>query len=88
VELPDIQKIELQDLDRWFSTLVDKINYDLQLVEGAVIALDNQLSTIDTAPIQYLKTSLDGLVDDLNKGFERISIELDSMDKRISNLEE
>lgn len=88
MELPDIEKIELQDLDRWFSTLVDVLNYDFGQIEDAVIALDNQLTNVDTAPIQYLKNSLNRLVDNLNTSYAMIGNELRSMDERIKVLED
>ncbi len=88
MELPDIQRIEMQDLDRWFTTMVDVLNYNFGQIEAAVVALDNELTTIDTSPIQYLKNSLNKLVDNLNASFEKITTTMMEMDKRISALED
>jgi hypothetical protein len=91
VELPEIKKIQMQDLDRWFSTLSDGINYNLQEIEKALpasLGADKNLSTIDTPPIQYLKNALDGLVDNLNKNLGGLSSEFAKMDKRIKSLED
>ena len=86
MELPDIKQVELQSLDQWFSTLVDTVNYDLQTIEGAVVALEDKLTTVDTAPIQYLKDSLNELVKDLNSSFSAINDAISSLDERISAL--
>lgn len=79
--------MQLQNLDQWFSTLVDTLNFDLQTIEGAVVALSTKLTSIDTPPIQFLKDSLNELVSDLNKGFNEISEKLSSLDERVSALE-
>ena len=81
--LPKIEQIELQYLDQWFANLVDAINYDLTKIEGAVVALSMQLTNIDTAPIQYLKDSLNNLVKDINNGFETIDNQFRALDSRI-----
>jgi hypothetical protein len=86
VELPELKQVEIQTLDQWFSTLVDTVNYDLQQIESAVVALADMLTTVDTAPIQYLKDSLNELVKNLNANFSKISDEISSMDERISAL--
>lgn len=90
MELPELKKIQMQDLDRWFTTLSDGINYNLQEIQAAVPALttNKALSTIDTAPVQYLKNALDGLVDNLNKNLGGLSAEFAKMDKRIKSLED
>ncbi len=87
MELPEIKKVQMQDLDRWFTTLVDSVNYDFQEVSKLVLGLQDNLATIDTAPIQYLKNALDGLVDSLNNSFSAIKNELESMDRRLKSLE-
>jgi flagellar capping protein FliD len=75
-----LPKVELHDLNNWFSNLVDNINYDLEKIEVAVPALNMVLTTIDTAPIQYLKDSLDKMIDGVNKS-------LSDMESRLKALE-
>ncbi len=84
--LPDIEDVELQFMDQWFSNLVDAVNYDFQLVEGAVVALTDKLTTIDTAPIAYLNDSLKNLVKNINSAFGMIDKRLEEMDSRIKQL--
>jgi hypothetical protein len=86
VELPEIKQVETQTLDQWFSNVVDTVNYDLEQIESAVVALENALTTIDTAPIQYLKDSLNELVKNLNSNFSAITDKISSMDERLSAL--
>ena len=91
MELPEIKKIQMQDLDRWFSTLTDGLNYNLQEIEKALpssLGANKNLSTIDTPPIQYLKNALDELVSNLNKNLGGLSAEFAKMDKRIKSLED
>lgn len=85
--LPSIDRVEMQYLDLWFANIVDTINYDLGQIEVAVPALAQQLTTVDTAPIQYLRDSLDKLVDGVNKGFVEINEKFRSLDSRIEALE-
>ena len=84
MELPNISEIELQYLDQWFSNIVDTINFDLQKIEGAVVALNMQLTNLDAAPIQSLKDALNGLVEDLNEGFAQVGEQFDLLDKRLT----
>lgn len=70
--LPKIESVELHYLDLWFANIVDIINYDLGKIEDEVPALSMVLTNVDTAPIQYLRDSLDKLVDNINQGFEQI----------------
>jgi hypothetical protein len=88
VELPNIKQVELQTLDQWFSTLVDTVNYDLQTIQAALVTLGQQVSltTVDTAPIQYLKDSLNELVSNLNDSFSTINDAISSLDERITAL--
>lgn len=91
MELPEIKKIEMQDLDRWFTTLTDGVNYNLQEIEKALplsLGANKNLSTIDTAPINYLKNALDELVTNLNKNLGGLSAEFAKMEKRIKSLED
>lgn len=81
--LPKIERAELQYLDQWYASIVDAINYDLGKIEVAVPALSMVLTTIDTAPIQYLRDSLDKLVDNINKGFEQIDDRLGKIESQI-----
>ncbi len=85
--LPKIELIELHYLDLWFANIVDTINYDLAQIEDAVPALSMLLTNVDTAPIQYLKDSLDALVRDINEGFEKIGDQFRSLEARINALE-
>lgn len=85
--LPEIKPVEIQYLDLWFANIVDTINYDLGKIEAAVPALSMQLTNLDTAPIHYLKDSLDELTTTLNKGFEQINDKFRSLDSRIAALE-
>lgn len=88
MELPNIKQVELQTLDQWFSTLVDTVNYDLQTIQAALVTLGQQVSltTVDTAPIQYLKDSLNELVSNLNDSFSTINDAISSLDERITAL--
>lgn len=85
--LPNIENVEMQYLDLWFANIVDTINYDLTQIETAVPALAQLLTNVDTAPIQYLKDSLDNLVKNVNKGFDQINDQFRSLDSRIESLE-
>lgn len=78
--LPKLELIELQYIDLWFSNLVDNINYDLGKIEDAVPALDTILTTIDTSPVQYLRNSLDNLVNSINEAFEQIDTRLRALE--------
>lgn len=71
-ELPKLKQVDIKNLDQWFANLTDNINYDLGKIEGAVPALVKVLTNIDTAPIKYLKDSLDDLVNNMNKAIEQI----------------
>jgi hypothetical protein len=84
--LPKIEPIELQYLDLWFANIVDTINYDLGQIEVAVPALSMMLTTVDTAPIQYLKDSLTRLVATLNQGFEQIDDRMRKIESRIDSI--
>lgn len=86
--LPKIDRVELQYLDQWFANIVDTINYDLGKIEGAVPALNKVLTNVDTAPIQYLRDSLDKLVDNINKGFEQIDDRLGKIESDIKTLKQ
>jgi len=79
--LPEMDKIDLQYLDSWFANLVDTLNYDIQKIEEEVPTLAMVLTNIDTAPIQYLKESLDKLIKSMNEAFKQI-------DERLSALED
>ena len=78
--LPEIKEIELTLLDNWFSNLIDTLNFDLGQVTGQIPALDAIITNIDSAPIKYLKDSLDDLVSSLNESFKQI-------DERLSKIE-
>ncbi len=84
--LPEIKEIDLQYLDRWMASLVDTINYDLSKIENAVPALSQVLTNTDTAPIQYLRDSLNELVNNINSAFEQIDDRFRSMEARIKAL--
>ena len=84
--LPEIEKIELQYMDQWFSNVVDTVNYDLNQIEGAVGALSMKLTNIDAAPIQYLRDSLNGLVTNINKAFNKIDDQFSSLESRIKKI--
>ena len=79
--LPKLEPVELHYLDLWFANIVDTINYDLGKIEGAVPALSMVLTNVDTAPIQYLKDSLDGLVKNVNAAFEQIENRLKGLEQ-------
>lgn len=85
----NLKKVEIQTLDQWFSTLVDTINYDLQIVQNSLVALGQQVSltTVDTAPIQYLKDSLNELVENLNNNFSDKREAIVSLEDRVNALE-
>lgn len=89
VEHLNLKKVEIQTLDQWFSTLVDTINYDLQIVQNSLVALGQQVSltTVDTAPIQYLKDSLNELVENLNNNFSDKREAIVSLEDRVNALE-
>lgn len=70
--LPEIREVDLQYLNQWMSNLVDIINYDLNKIESAVPALSQVLTNTDPAPIQYLRDSLNELVNSLNSAFKQI----------------
>lgn len=84
VGLPKVGFIKLDTLDLWFSNVVDAVNYDLGKIENAVPALNMVLTNIDTAPIQYLKDSLDELVKNINTGFDQIDDRLKTMEAKIA----
>ena len=86
MELPEIEEVEIQYLDQWFANLVDTVNYDLLKIEGAVIALEKILVNLDTAPIQYLKDSLNEMVKKINTGFDQISEQMNALDSRLKAL--
>ena len=81
--LPNLEPVDLHYLDLWFANIVDAINYDLGKIEDAVPALSMVLTTMDTAPIQYLRESLDKLVDNINKGFAEIENRLKAIESRL-----
>lgn len=79
--LTKIEDINLQYLNIWFSNIVDAINFDLTKIQEEVPTLNMVLTTIDAAPIEYLKDSLVDLVKSVNEAFDQI-------DERLSRLEE
>lgn len=83
--LPKLENVELHYLDLWFANLVDIINYDLGKIEDEVPTLDMVLTNVDTAPIQYLKDSLDGLITNLNEVFEEIDNRLQLIESRLEH---
>ena len=85
--LPKIESIDLQYLDLWFANIVDAVNYDLTQIETAVPALSMLLTSLDTAPIEYLKESLSKLVENINQGFMQIDDRLRDMESRIETIE-
>ncbi len=85
--LPNLDEIELQYLDQWFSNLVDTVNFDLSQIEAQVVALNKMLTNIDAAPIKYLKDSLDSLVKNLNKGFKQIDDKFSAIDAKMNAME-
>ena len=84
--LPKLDDVQLHYLDLWFANLVDTINYDLGKIEDEVPTLDMVLTNVDTAPIQYLKDSLDELIKNLNDGFEEIDRRLSALESKYGNL--
>lgn len=80
--LPEVKEIDLKYLDGWMSNLVDTINYDLAKIEGEVPTLNQVLTNADTAPIQYLRDSLNDLVNNINAGFEQIDDRLRTLESR------
>jgi hypothetical protein len=80
--LPKIDPVELHYLDLWFANIVDILNYDLGKIEVAVPSLDMVLTNVDTAPIQYLRDSLENLVSNINKGFEQIENRLKMLESQ------
>lgn len=83
-ELTNVQEVELQFMDQWFSNLVDTVNYDLQTIMAAAGSLTPTLTTVDTSPIAYLTQSLNKLVETLNSNFDMIEERLRDMDSRIN----
>lgn len=83
MELPKLKEVQLQYMDQWFSNLVDTMNTNLANIETAVVALSMQLTNLDTAPFQYLRDSLNDLVNNVNDGFDKIQDEFKSLDSRI-----
>lgn len=83
VELPKLKEVQLQYMDQWFSNLVDTMNTNLANIEAAVMALSMQLTNLDTAPFQYLRDSLNELVNNVNDGFEKIQDEFKTLDSRL-----
>jgi uncharacterized phage infection (PIP) family protein YhgE len=82
-ELPKLKEVQLQYMDQWFSNLVDTMNTNLANIETAVVALSMQLTNLDTAPFQYLRDSLNELVNNVNDGFDKIQAEFKTLDSRI-----
>ncbi len=86
MELTKIKDVDIQAMDRWFANLVDAVNYDVQQIMAAVIALDNVLSTVDTSPIDTLIASFKELVTNINANFGIINDKLGEMDSRLKTL--
>jgi len=86
VELPKLEDIELQYFDQWLSNLVDSVNYDLQQIEIAVIALDKILVNIDAAPFQSLQESLNQMIKGINESFEQITEQFARYERRLKAL--
>lgn len=82
--LPNLDYIELQYLNLWFANLVDNINFNSTKIEGAVPALNMELTSIDTAPIQYLRDSLNKLVDNVNSSLSKIDERLRKIEANIA----
>lgn len=83
--LPKLDQIEIQFLDQWFNNLVDNLNYDIGQIQTAISMVDpmfdNVLTTIDTAPIAYLRDSLKELVESINEGFSQIEQRLKALEQ-------
>ena len=86
MELPKLEDIELQYFDQWLSNLVDSVNYDLQQIEIAVIALDKILVNIDAAPFQSLQESLNQMIKGINESFEQITEQFARYERRLKAL--
>lgn len=82
--LPKLDPVDLHYLDLWLSNIADVINYDLGKIEVAVPTLSMILTNIDTPPIQYLRDSLEKLVDNVNNGFEQIDERLKKMESQMT----
>lgn len=85
--LTRIDDIETHTMNQWFANLVDTLNYDLEKIMGAVSGLENALTAVDTAPIDYLTESLAQLVTNVNDNFDIINERLDELESRLDNLE-
>lgn len=87
--LPKIENVELHTMDQWFANLVDTINYDLQLLQKATaLPLTEHLTNVDTSPIEYLNSSLQNMVKNINSAFDMINEKLGDMDSRIKQLKQ
>jgi hypothetical protein len=83
VALPNVERINIEILDQWFSVLIDTLNYDLGQIQTEVPTLVDLLTYIDTAPIAYLKDSLNDLVNNINKAFSDIDERLRMIESKI-----
>ena len=79
----DINQIEIQYLDRWFANIVDNSNFNIDQIVIAVPALENVLQTLDTAPIEYLKDSLNTLVTEITGALDKINDKITDLDVRL-----
>lgn len=85
--LPKVEQVELQYMDTWFSNLVDNLNYDIGQIQASLADIDppeNFLNTIDTSPIQYLRSSLQRMVNTLNEAFREIEERLGELESKRS----
>jgi hypothetical protein len=83
VALTNLKKVELQYLDQWFSTLVDSTNYNIGQIQIAVPVLNMLLTNLDTAPIKYLRESLDKLVDNIDEAFQQFDLRLRKIEEEM-----
>lgn len=78
MELPNI---DLQNLNRWFSNVVDTVNFDLSQIQIVVPDLNMLLTNLDTPPVEDFNDSLTKLVKSINDGFSQIQKRLDVIEK-------
>lgn len=73
--LLDDSQLNINNLEQWFSNIVDIINANNDALIANDPGLDQQLTYVDTAPIEDIKDAIKALY-----------LSIEALDKRISRL--
>ena len=74
--LLDQNEININNIEQWFSNIVDIVNANYDVLIDNDPGLDKLLTYLDTAPIQ-----------DIKNAFKALYLAIDALDKRVTRIE-